>query len=121
GGLPISPSFGFGGAADFGIYLLGFLQVLLELGQHLGRPLLYITILGVLRSVLEVLYIFLMVLDHAVHVVLIQLLARFTAEFILQDFGIVRHAIRQSNVLGLRKLLQFVQGLAVVIHHHLGE
>src|SRR5437660_1425038 len=65
-----------GVAAHLRINLLCLLQVLLEFGNHLAGPLLYVFILGALGCILELLHVLLVVLHHGIHVVLVQLLAR---------------------------------------------
>jgi len=55
--------------------------------------------------VFEFLHVFLMVLDHAVHVIFVQLFSGIVGKFCLQRFGVVGHIVREVQVLGLGEFL----------------
>src|SRR6185312_10023206 len=89
--------------------------------RQFSGDLFYVRVLRILRGILEILHVFLMVLHHCIHIVLVKLLSRNALQFGLELLRVIRNAFRDRDVLLLRELLKLAERHRVVLYHHLGK
>src|SRR5205823_3174923 len=82
-------------------------------------PLLYVFVLGIFGGILKLLNIFFVVLHHGIHIGFVQIAAAGAVNFRFEVFGVIGQVARQNQVFLLCQLLQLVERLGMVFHHHL--